>query len=157
MRDIQPLGIYADVIQAPSPFDPNNTVKLGIRSDTLKSYISHQLATSIAQYYGLVQDGLRNARHAFRGLKRPLLLGDDAKADQSVVVYTWRSRVDYPDTLTALVGRVFVVLVREEEPNDHEITGAVEHWNWVREDRALPHAPVDWESRYDKKLWSRGF
>ena len=166
MRDLTPVGPYADVIEAPSPFDPNNKVKLGVRTDTFKRHVGRQLATAIAQYYGLVQSGLHHARHAFRGLKRPLMLQDDATADESVVVYTWRSQVDYiwsgsahsgqSENVAAPTGRVFVVLIRDEEPKDFGVAGSIEHWNWVREDRTLAHAPVDWESRYEKKLWSLG-
>jgi hypothetical protein len=55
----------------------------------------------------------------------------------------------------AVVGRVFVVLVREELPNNHGIVGSIERWNWVREDPILPHAPVDWQDRYREKVWSK--
>jgi len=33
-----------------------------------------------------VQDGLLEAIHLFRGLKRPLMHGDDKEADKSVLV-----------------------------------------------------------------------
>lgn len=56
--------------------------------------------------------------------------------------------------------RVFVVLVREEkQPNDYEgvgsIFGSIEKWNWVKEDPELPSAPIDWQERYETRLWSR--
>ncbi len=56
--------------------------------------------------------------------------------------------------------RVFVVLVREErQPNEFpgvgSVFGSIEKWNWVKEDPALPHAPIDWGERYATKLWSR--
>lgn len=166
MRDFQRTGIYDDTVEAPSPNDPQSTVKLGVRSATIRQYRGRGLATAIAQYYGIVQDGMLSAQHAFRGLKRPLALGEDMDADRGVVVYTWRSLVDYewqgsphdglPVALTPLPGRVFVVLVREEPGADTgRVYGSIERWNWVNQDPELPHAPVGWKLRYGEKLWSR--
>lgn len=165
MRDFRRAGIYADIVEAPSPGDPETIIKLGVRNATIHQYRSHGLATAIAQYYGIVQDGMLAARHAFRGLKRPLALDDNIDADQAVVVYTWRSEFDYewqgspydgkPLILTPLAGRVFVVLVREEPSSDEGVYGSVERWNWVRADSLLPHAPVQWRQRYNEELWSK--
>ncbi len=165
MRDFQRAGIYADIVEAPSPFDPENTVKLGVSNATIQQYRGRGLATAIAQYYGIVQEGLLFARHAFRGLMRPLALGEDMDADQAVVVYTWRSEVDYewlgspfdghPMVMTPLSGRVFVVLVREDPGREQGVHGSIERWNWVNEDPDLAHAPIGYERRYSKKLWSK--
>lgn len=87
-------------------------------------------------------------------------------ADKGVLVYTWRSSVDCEWTgspqggnvefmIPAPRDKVFVVLVREEPEDENGITGSIEKWNWVREDPRLAHAPVDWQQRYGKKLWSR--
>ena len=124
------------------------------------------MRSAIAQYYAMVQEGMTLAQHVFRGLKRPLMLGENTNADENVFVYSWRSSLDsewtgsknsgravvIPDPP---VGRVFVVLVREELPNNHGIGGSIERWNWVREDPILPHAPVDWQDRYREKVWSK--
>src|SRR5260370_29190053 len=92
-----------------------------------------------------------------RGSRRPLLHGDEKDADKSVLVYSWRSEVDYvwpgsrfdgkPVVKTPPPNRVFVVLVREErQPNEFPgvgaVFGSIEKWNWVKEDPALPHAPI---------------
>jgi hypothetical protein len=145
-------------------------VNLGLRSDSFGQVLHHNLFTMVAQYYGIVQDGMLSAIHAFSGLKRPLMHGDDKDADKSVVVYSWRPAVDFvwtgsrldghPIEKTPPPGRVFVVLVREEkQPNRYEgvgdIWGSIERWNWVKEDPVLPQAPVDWKDRYGRKLWSR--
>jgi hypothetical protein len=165
MRDIQRAGIYADIVDAPSPSDPENTVKLGVSSTTIRRYRDRGLVTAIAQYYGLVQEGLLLARHSFRGLERPLALREDMDADQTVVVYTWRSTVDYewhgtqydghPMEKTPLPGRVFVVLVREDPGGEEGVHGSIERWNWVNEDLNIMHAPIGYERRYRKRLWSR--
>lgn len=138
-------------------------MKLGIRTASFQQYADRSLASAISQYYGIVQDDLMLARHLFRGLKRPLLHGGDQHADQDVLVYSWRSTVDYKWVGTPQRGhpermnpppkdQVFVVLVREEKSNEHDILGSIERWNWVREDPDLPHAPVEWQERYGETL-----
>jgi hypothetical protein len=165
MRDIQGTGLYADIIEAPSAVDPTANVKLGVRAETFRQYRARGLATAIAQYYGIVQDGMACTRHLFVGLNRPLMLAEDMEADRSVMVYTWRSPVDfewhgsqfdgYLVHMVPLPGRVFAVLVRQEEPNDYGMFGSIVKWNWIKEDPKLPGAPMAWDQRYSKKLWSR--
>jgi hypothetical protein len=137
---------------------------LGVRTSTFRAYAQRRLATFIAQYYGIFQDGLGSAKHVFRGLKRPLMLGAHENADEAVWVYAWRSLIDYvwigspqsgdPRQVAAPARRVFVVLVREEPSNEHGISGSIERWNWIREDPELPHAPIIWQQRYGRKIWS---
>lgn len=165
MRSFQGVGPYADIVEAPSPSDPRVVVKFGVRHETFLKFKERGLATAIAQYYGIVQEQLIVAEHAFRGLKRPLMLEGDMDADRPVLAYAWRSRVDfewsgsphdgYPERLIPPDGQTFVVLVREEQPNSFGVLGSIEKWNWVREDLSLPQAPVDWQQRYDQKLWTR--
>lgn len=166
MRDLKGAGLYQDLVEAPSPLDPRRTVTLGIRRDTFQQYAKRGLLWAIAQYYGIVQDGLLQAHHCFRGLKRRLMLGDDMHADESVLIYTWRPTDDYEWNGTAQdgmprpinpapAGLVFAVLAREETPDENGVIGSIEHWNWVREDPNIPHAPVDWRERYGSNLWSR--
>jgi hypothetical protein len=93
------------------------------------------------------------------------MLGDNMKADESVLVYTWRSPDDYewagtpqyggPQPVNPPADIVFVVLAREETPDENGVVGSIEHWNWVRADPNIPHAPVDSTERYGGKLWSR--
>ena len=156
---------YFDIVDALSPQDCETTVKLGVRHETFQRNVNLKLSTMIAQYYGIVKDGLIIAEHAFRGLKRPLLHADDMHADESVVVYAWRPTFDYEWTgyrhdgkITSLVpppGRVFVVLVREMPIDSWGVSGTIERWNWVREDPELRHAPVDYRERYKEPLWSK--
>jgi hypothetical protein len=170
MKDIQPVGPYKDIVEARSPLDPVLAVKLGLRKDSFDRVLHHNLATAVAQYYGIVQDCLFQAVHAFKGLKRPLMHGQDMEADKGIIVYSWRPEIDWvwsagqfggrPVAKKAPAGRVFVVLVREEpEAKEYagvgKIFGSIEKWNWVKEDPALLHAPVDWQDRYTSKLWSR--
>lgn len=157
---------YFEFVDAPSPEDPSQTVKLGIRPFTFRRFVDLGFATGLAQYYGIVQDGLIVAEHAFRGLQRPLMLGDDMNADQTVVIYAWRPQFDcewsgYPwdgnvVRLEPPPNRVFVVLVREEPANEFGVSGSIEKWNWVAEDSELRGAPIEWQARYRERLWSRG-
>ena|ERR1700676_2227180 len=171
MRAIRPIGPYRDVTEARAPDNSTLVVNLGLRQDSFEQVLHHNLFTAVAQYYGIVQDGMLNAVHLFRGLKRPLMHADDKEADKNVLVYSWRSPVDCvwsPSRFDgnvilkpAPLGRVFVVLVREErEPLTQyqsigTIVGSIEKWNWIKEDPALSQAPVDWQERYGEKLWSR--
>lgn len=165
MRNIQGVGSYVDVVGAPSPEDPERAVKFGIRAATFREYQARGLFTAVAQYYGIVQDHMGCARHLFEGLKRPLMLGDDMHADESVFIYTWRYSVDFewhgsrqdgfPVEMVPPAGRVFAVLVRREEPGESGCLGSIEKWNWIKEDPRVPEAPIGWAQRYEKRLWSR--
>jgi hypothetical protein len=95
MRKIRRLGPYVDIVEARDPRDPALVVKLGLREDSFQQILYHYLATPVAEYYGIVQDGLLLAIHAFKGLKHPLMHGEDIKADKSVIVYSWRPLFDY--------------------------------------------------------------
>lgn len=130
MRNILRVGPYADVTEARSPSESDLIVKLGVRETCFQQLSKYALATTIAQYYGLVQDGLLNATHLFEGIKRPLMHGDDKNVDETVLVYSWRPAFDYQwegyqnegNAIKRIppVGRVFVVLVRPEaDPKDH--------------------------------------
>ncbi len=166
MRTVQPVGPYVDTLEARAPDNPALVVKLGLRQDSFSQDLHHNLHTVVAQYYGIVQESLLSAVHAFKGLNRPLMHGDDMEADKSVIVYSWRSHFDYVWTGSRFDGkpiekipppnRVFVVLVREEQqPNDFGVFGSIEKWNWIKEDPDLLGAPLEWPDRYGKKLWSR--
>src|ERR1700684_476865 len=95
MRQIQSSGPYVDIVGALDPFDVSKTIRLGVGRGSFQQNIANGLKTVIAQYYGIVQDGLPDAVHAFKGLRRPLMLGNDKRADEGVVVYTWRPDYDY--------------------------------------------------------------
>ena len=156
-------GIYKFVLDGRSPDDKNSTVQFGVRTETFKRFVKRGLVSSLAQFYGIIKPDLCSARHLFRGLKRPLAVGDDMEADKSVLVYTWDPPSDWywsggrfdgtPTAVPAGPAKVFAVLIREE--NVAGVVGSIEHWNWLRESPQLPGAPVDWERRYGSKIWSR--
>ena len=164
LREPDSTGPYWDIVTALSP-DQEETIRFGVQYDTVKSVVREKLSTVVAQYYGIVQEGLQNASHLFRGLKRPLFHEGDSEADGSVLIYSWRPKVDYvwagspyngtPRPKSQVPGRVFVVLVRKTDQAEYNVVGNIEHWNWVEEDSKLENAPVDWPDRYIEKLWSR--
>jgi hypothetical protein len=167
LRNLQPIGIYKDHVLSPSPENPERTIELGVRAETFQQYAGRLITSVIAQYYGIVQRDLISAQHAFKGLNRKLLDNGDMKAEEKVVIYSWRPLADYVwsgspwngvpiRVVPPPPGRVFVVLARiDDSPDANGIFGFIGRWNWVREDPQLPKAPVDWNARYGKKLWSR--
>ncbi len=165
MKNIQRLGPYVEVIEARSPENPLSIIKLGVGQNSFQQLLHHKLLTPVAQYYGIIQPGLLPAIHCFRGLQRPMMLGDDMEADQHVLVYSWRPEMDYiwtgssfngkPTPKPTPLGIVLAVLVHEDSNNEHGVEGSVERWNWLKEDPALRQAPIDWQERYRTKLWSR--
>jgi hypothetical protein len=74
MRPIQPIGPYRDFVEGPSPDDYALTVIFGLREASFQQILRHKLASAVAQYYGVVQDGLSHAKHLFKGLKRHLMV-----------------------------------------------------------------------------------
>ncbi len=170
MKDIQRVGPYLDIVEARDPLNKALVVKVGLRGDSFQQSVQNGLKTVVAQYFGIVQDGLLDAMHCFEGLKRNLMHGDNTEVGGSVLVYSWRPEKDWiwsgsrfdgkPVAVNPPPKRVLVALVRrEEQPNEYSgvgsVFGSIERWNWVKEDPLLPHAPVNWEIRYGTKLWSR--
>lgn len=170
MKAIERVGPYVHIIEARSPENHLSHVKVGIIQSSMTDNVGHALSVKCAEFYGIVQEGLVDAVHAFRGLNRPLLHGDDMEADKRVVAYSWRPKFDYVWSHGRFHGNptprippnhvVFVVLVREDEkpqtyPGHGLIFGSVEHWSWIAEDPTLAGAPIEYEERYAKKLWSR--
>lgn len=159
-------ALYFDVVDAPSPESPSSTIKLGVRHETFQTIVKFRQATALAQYYDIVKIGIIVAEHAFRGLMRPLMHNGDMRADESVLIYSWKPQYDsewtgtpYTGSIIRLIpppaGRVFVVLVRESTSSAGSVHGTIEHWNWVREDPGLKGAPIDHGLRYKTRLWSR--
>ncbi len=140
----------------------------GLRYDDLKQYGDRGQATTIAQFYKLVQPGLILTHHIFKGLERRLCCDDDMEGDRNKLVYVRKPSYDFyweggPQgkavRCDAPQGQVFAVIVspninhREQYP---DIVGWLDRWNWVDEDTCLSEAPDDWFDRYESKLWTLG-
>jgi hypothetical protein len=167
LRHGRPVGPYFDVFSAPGQSPAKPDIQVGVTYRRFQSFAQSGLRTSIAQYYGIVQDGLENARHLFQGLRRPLRdANGNMDADRNVLIYAWRPDQDWvwmggndngrPQPKIPVAKRVFVVLVTMlQNPDEHGVSGVIEYWNWVEEDRETNLAPIAWADRYQDKLWSR--
>lgn len=124
------------------------------------------LLTTLGQYHGIVQTQLPDAVHLFQGVKRDLVLGDDKYADRRVLIYALTPPANFecrggrdgvfPIPRPKPFGQVFTVLAIEyPEADAHGVSGSIEDFVWVREDARLAGAPVHYDSRYSKKVWSR--
>jgi hypothetical protein len=159
------VGPYAELVDARSPQNVEQSISVGLKKEVYLQHTRLGLKSAKGQFYGIVLPGLTTAMHCFRGLMRPLMLGVDMNADQSVAIYAWKPQDNYEwvgDTPHGTIARldppldqVFVVLVREQPTDDQGASGVILRWYWIREDPMLAGAPVDWQIRFGKKLWSR--
>ena len=95
MRGVQPVGPYVEIIEARSPENCNSVFRVGLTRVIFENLAGTGQATKCAQFYGLIQPGLMDAIHAFRGLKRPLMKGDNMHGDADIIAYSWRPQHDY--------------------------------------------------------------
>jgi hypothetical protein len=122
---------------------------------------------ALGQMYGVVGPGLIFARHLFRGLRRDMYVQDDKNAAAKKLVATWARERDAeligPKSdmtlrhVAAPANRVFAVYISVNEmvTDFPDVYGWADHWAWIAADPILPGAPIDWNSRYDERLWSR--
>jgi hypothetical protein len=161
-------GEVAYLIDGWSVDDPANpqVVKFGILQTDTRKRSDRGQNSALAQFAGIVAPGLILARHIFRGLNRPLYADGSMQGDARKLVHTWRPAYDFewpnrfgePQRMTAPDNCVFVVLVSKNERHIGkwpEVYGWIDRWNWVFEDPRLPGAPIDWDSRYEEKLFTR--
>lgn len=121
----------------------------------------------LGQMFGVMGPGLILARHVFKGLRREMFVGDDKRAASDKLALSWR-----PERDARLAGpkenpilefndapkdRVFVVYISLNQMlgDFPDIYGWAEHWAWVQQSAELPEAPVEYEVRFDNRLWSR--
>lgn len=145
----------------------NSSVKVGMSPQSLGRRIERGQRASLGQLYGIICPGLIMTQHVFQGLKRPMLVSDDNAADQAKYAYSWAAKKDAllvgdrfnlsVDHGPAPLDRVFVVYISPNEMLDKfpAIWGWIEHWAWVVAAPDLPGAPVEWQTRYAEKKWSR--
>ena len=91
------------------------------------------------------------------------------KGDTSKLIYTWKPTFDYewiggrfgePKERPTPQNSVFCVIVSPNIRNSNiekfpYVYGWIERWNWVKEDKGLPEAPINWVDRYKKKIYTR--
>jgi hypothetical protein len=111
--------------------------------------------------YGVVGPGLIFTQHVFR---RDKCVADDRNAAAKKFIATWAAKrnaglegdrctptLSYVD---APSGRVFAVYISLNETLTYfpDMYGWADHWAWSAADPKLAGAPVEWDTRYDKKL-----
>jgi hypothetical protein len=169
-RDDDPVYCVDAFVFDPEPTpgaEPHDGL-LGFRKSDFVRIAERGQSTMIAQFYGLVADGMIQTRHVFRGLRRPATVDDNSNADSRILTYTRKPARDCVwngspfegrvERIAPPSGAVFVVHVTPNttQAADYpEIRGWINHWTWVDEDAALSEAPVEWVSRYQERLWTR--
>ena len=140
---------------------------IAVSKDGIKDRADRGLRWQLGQMYGIVGPGLIFAEHVFQGLRRHMYVRMDPNAAASKFALTWGAHRD-----AQLVGdefnptleftdpppnRVFVVYISPNEMLSKfpDVFGWAEHWAWVAADVRLAGAPVEWNDRYDRKVWSR--
>jgi hypothetical protein len=167
---LKSLGGEAWYAEAPDwrSDDPHAVLRIGVSKHAISNKSKRGQTWALGQLYGVLLTGLISTTHIFGGLRRSMCIGDDMEADNKKLTFTWPARHDARlvensgvweiSRIAAEVKTVFAVNVslnsRESEfPN---IYGWAEHWTWLDADEVLIGAPVDWETRYDSRLWSKG-
>ena len=138
---------------------------IGIMPDTLAKIAQRGMSVGLGQLYGVVCPGLIHAQHLYEGLKREMQVDGDGEADKKKLAATWAQPRDavlagneFSPTIEYLAApekAVFAVYIScnrmlQEYP---DIYGWAEHWTWIHADPKVAGAPVEWDSRYDRKLW----
>ena len=142
--------------------------RIGLSHQTVMNLKSHGGRARFFQLQNIVVPGLIDAQHIFQGLKRPMFSDGSMEADATKLVYTWKPPYDFdrndvnqdvPQKHYFPKGKTFAVVVspiREAHRADYPmIEGWINHWGIVDEAGNLAEAPINWETRYLKKLWSK--
>jgi hypothetical protein len=103
--------------------------------------------------------GLSDANACFQGIKRGC--GDDADGSR-MIVYTLKprhhfipSRLPVVEYQPQLVDRdlVFLAFVRPNVGTQPGTLGVVTHWQFVQADKDDARLPMDWKTRFERRLW----
>jgi hypothetical protein len=106
--------------------------------------------------------GLKDAHALFQGIERPLAEDDNGAGVLAFIVkptamyeYDSGSLVSVALKIVVPQDVVFVVYVRLDNPDAalEDMTGTVTHWGFVEADKNDPTLPVEYDSRYRKRLW----
>lgn len=132
----------------------------GFGLDTFNEMKKRGEGVRLLQFKEIVVPLLIEVLHIFQGLRRPLLLHTDMNGDKEKFVHTFVPIVDFERDIRNGVtvkrfpqkGRVFAVIIGKS--SDSMVSGTIEHWGWVEEANDLRGAPVNWDNRFDRKVWS---
>lgn len=145
----------------------SKVIKYGVSPELIQSLREQRQYSRLAQFFGLVRKGLILADHLFVGLNRDLYYKGDMDSDDKCLIYIRRPEYDYEWNIEARTGeqlvkidakpkRVFAVVVRAfDEPGKDNVIGTIRHWNWVKEEPESNGKPIDHQTRYNDRKWSR--
>lgn len=162
----QPGGhvLVADAPNWAGSVDPHLNIAVHLPSTVYRA--TRTLTWQLGQMYGVIGTGLIMTRHVFKGLNRDMYVREDKDAAAKKLVATWAAGRDaelvgdpqkpYLQYREAPANRVFAVYISPNEmlTDFPDIHGWAEHWAWIAADPKLPGAPMDWNTRYDEKVWS---
>lgn len=140
-------------------------LKIGISLDAIQQRARRGLRHMVGQLYGVLGPGLILAEYVFQGLKRDMLVRGDSHADINKLAITWTASRDARfvgdpfngglEYLSAPANRVFVVYVSPNEMLEAfpSVFGWAEHWTWLPADPSVRGAPINHDTRFDRRLW----
>jgi hypothetical protein len=156
------------IAEAPNWVDDSEPpLKIAVTLDAIRLRGARGFRHLIGQMYGVLGPGLILAEHVFQGLKREAYVRDDSHAAEKKLAITWAhpqdayfagdpfdGRLEYHG---APENRVFAVYVSPNEMIDTfpSIFGWAEHWTWIAADPKTVGAPINWDTRYDRRLWTK--
>ncbi|ODB94973.1 hypothetical protein A3194_20125 [Candidatus Thiodiazotropha endoloripes] len=169
MRELQQPGglVYAIDGKNIKDLESQESLNFCVLANQLGVQSDRGLSTYLAQFFEIVDTGLIDPAHVFKGLKRPMFCGDDRNADAEKHAITWDPGFDaiwignrfkgLTRRTAAPKDRVFVSIVSSNLKTDDfpDVDYWIEHWTWVVQSGDLPGAPIDWQTRYKEKLWSK--
>ncbi len=169
MRLLKQPGGHVWIADAPNwagiPGKEHLTV--AISKTGIKDRADQGFSWQLGQLYGILEPGLIFTQHVFQGLRRDMYVREDKNAAAKKFALSWVANRDarlvgdeYNPTLEFAdppPNRVFVVYISPNEMLQEfpDVFGWAEHWTWVAADGQLAGAPVEWNDRYDRKVWSR--
>ncbi len=143
--------------------DPHSIRKIGVSKSAIQHRADRGQSWELGQLYGVLATGIISATHIFQGLRRPMSVNGDMEADKSKLIFTWvahrdaqLSREGQISYCAAPLGAVFFVIVSPNLMIDRypDIYGWAERWGWLEAHSTLRGAPIDFDTRYDTRLWS---
>jgi hypothetical protein len=163
-------GGHVWVADAPNWTDDRTKTHLtiAVSFQGIRSRADRGIRWALGQMYGVLAPGLILAEYVFEGLRRDMYVREDMNAAKHKLAVSWAAKRDaelvgdsFAPTLRFVevpANRVFVVYISPNEMLTEfpDVYGWAEHWAWVGADADLPGAPVDWNTRYDRKIWSSG-
>jgi hypothetical protein len=152
------------IFEGPNP--KGGTATFGVAASKLEELRKHRLTIKLIHLYHIVAPGLILTEHIFQGLNRPLMYEEDENGDEAKLIFTWSAKRDWDyengkrfdaNGLTerpAPKNTVFSVIATPELRKEKfpSVAFWVDRWTWLDASPTLTGAPIDWETRYTKRL-----